>query len=126
MALISLGSPPASADYRLVFDFNGEGHPATLPLNPGPGTILGGRFRGRDAAPMAGFARARRVTATVYEGDRQVIQSTFELTPERREAGLAAFARSVQANDPRLCHPSSGPPLPVPPVLHHLGREPGS
>jgi hypothetical protein len=114
-----LGSEPQPIGYKLVFDFNGAAQQATLSLGPGYGQSLSGDFDARHNADlMEGFARAQRVTATVYEGDRQIAQSAFELAPDRREAGLDAFARRVQANDPSLCRVASGPRLPIPPVEH--------
>lgn len=116
-AFYYLGSEPQPTGYKVVFDYNGAAQPATLALGPGVGKMLTGDFDARrDASLTEGFARARRVTATVYEGDRQLAQSTFDLAPDRREAGLDAFARRVQANDPNLCRAAAGPPLPVPPI----------
>lgn len=117
VALYNLGSERQSVGYKLVFDFNGAAQQTTLSLGPGVGTNLSGAFEARRNAGLTeSFAHAQRVTATVYEGDRQIAQATFEFAPERREAGLAAFARRVQANDPSLCREMSSPPLPVPPV----------
>lgn len=117
LASYYLGSESRPTGYKLIFDFNGVAQQATLPLESGVGKNLRGELDARrNADLMEGFARARRVTATVYEGDRQIAQSTFELAPDRREAGLDAFARRVQANDPSLCRAASGPPLPVPPI----------
>lgn len=113
-ATYALESEPQPAEYKLVFDFNGAGQQATLALGPGAGKSLVGNFGPHNADLLDGFARARRVTAIVYEGDRQIAQSTFELAPDRREAGLDAFTSRVQGSDPSLCR--SGPPLPVPPV----------
>jgi hypothetical protein len=112
--------PQPAVEYKFVFDFNGAAPQATLSLGTGFGKAnrsLSGDFDARGNADlMTSFAHAQRVTATVYEGERQIAQSTFELAPDRRAAGLEAFARKVQANDPSLCHAASGPPLPVPPA----------
>jgi hypothetical protein len=103
----------------LVFDFNGAAQQGTLSLGPGYGQSLAGDFDARHNADlMEGFARAQGVTATVYEGDRQIAQTTFQLAPDRRATGLDAFARRVQTNDPSVCQAASGPRLPVPPIEH--------
>jgi hypothetical protein len=118
-AFYYLGAEPQSTAYKVVFDYKGAAQPATLSLGPGVGESLTGEFDARrDASLTEGFARAQRVTATVYEGDQQISQSTFELAPDRREAGLEAFARRVQANEPSVCRAASSPPLPVPPIPH--------
>jgi hypothetical protein len=114
-----LGSEPQPTGYKLVFDFNGPAQQSTMSLGSGSGKSLTGDFDARDNAGLTeGFARAQRVTATVYEGDRQIAQRTFELAPDRREAGLDAFAHLVQTNDPSVCRAASGPWFPVPPIEH--------
>lgn len=116
-AFYPLGSEPQPVGYKVVFDFDGAAPEATLSLRPAAGaTNLTGSFDTHSAELAAGFARARQVTATVYEGDRQIARDTFELAAiDRRTAGLDAFARRAQANDPGVCGAGSGPPLPVPP-----------
>ncbi len=113
-ATYTLGSEPQSDGYKLVFDFNGAGPRATLSPETGVGNIRTWDFGPPDTHRVEGFAHAGRVTAIVYEGDRQVAKTTFELAPDRLEPGLSAFARRVKANDPSVCR-SSYPPLPVPP-----------
>jgi hypothetical protein len=119
---VARSEPQPTTEYKFVFDFNGSAQQATLPLGRGFGggnaSVSGNFDAHRDPDLMQGFGRAERVTASLYEGDQQIAQSTFELAPDRREAGLAAFARRVQANDPGVCRATSGPPLPVPPIPH--------
>jgi hypothetical protein len=118
--------PQPTVPYKFVFDFNGAAPQATLSLGTGFGKTVPGLYgdfdAGRTPELMTGFAHARRVTATVYEGNQQIAQSTFELAPARREAGLDAFARRAQANDPSLCREASDPPLPIPPAVRPLPR----
>jgi hypothetical protein len=114
--------PQLATDYKFVFIFDGAAPPATLSLGTGFGSAnpgMVGTFNVRDNPQlMASFAKAQRVTATVFEGDRQIAQRTLELAPDRRVAGLDAFVRRVKANDPLLCHSASGPRLPVPTRVH--------
>ena len=110
-------SEPQAASYKVVFDFDGAAQPATLPLEPRNGIFVGAVNDRTDTDLTDDFARARRVTATLFEGDRQVVQRSFELAaPDRRKTGLDGFAQRAQANDPGICGAAAGPPLPVPPV----------
>jgi hypothetical protein len=118
--------PQPSAEYKIVFDFNGAARQATYSLGTGfgksnPGLSASFSTR-RNADLLEGFARAARVTATVFEGDQQIARRTFELAPDRRVTGLDAFARRAQDNDPNICQAASGPTLPVPPVEHSFSR----
>ncbi len=126
-AVYHFGSEPQpAAEYKFVFDFDGAAPPATLSLGAGFGKAnpsMVGAFNVRDNPQlMASFAKAHRVTAIVFEGDRQIAQRTLELAPDRRVAGLDAFVRRVKANDPLLCHSASGPRVPVPPLVHGAVR----
>jgi hypothetical protein len=118
--------PQPSAEYKFVFDFNGAAPTATYSAGTGFGKsnpALSASFSTRKNADLLeGFAHATRVTATLFEGDQQIAQRTFELAPDRRVAGLDAFARRVQDKDPDICQAASGPRLPVPPVEHSFSR----
>lgn len=116
-----LASPPQSDDYRVILESPGSAQRATLPLT-GAGRVLSSTFNRPNPAEMADLAVARQLTATVYRGDTLLGRSTFDLLPERRETGLAVFARRSEAKDPSICRASSGPPLPVPPVMHRAPR----
>ncbi|HEX3888599.1 MAG TPA: hypothetical protein VHW05_13975 [Phenylobacterium sp.] len=112
------GSESQATSYKVIFDFDGSAQPATLPLKPGAAGGFMGSVNDRNNPELIdSFARARRVTATLYEGDRQVVQRSFELTTaDRRAAGLDGFERRAEANDPGICGAAAGPPLPVPPI----------
>lgn len=107
-----LGPEPAGTGYKVAFDFGGGEPQDAVPMVAGrgnPRALIGGRIL------LKGFAKPGPVKTTVYEGDRQIAETTFEpAASDHVMTGLDAFAQRAQAADPAVCH-TGWPPLPVAP-----------